>query len=89
MPVNCVVRTSPAATGKARVSVLVVTISPAGEQGIERVGGEQLDQVAQRENRPVQDIRRVAAIGQDAIAKEVNVKSGEPAPQSSRRDAAE
>ena len=47
------------------------------ERRIERVGGEQLDEMLQREYRAIQNIRRPTVVGPGPVPKEVDLKGRE------------
>ena len=60
--------------GRARVSVPVVTMSPAASGGLTGSCASELHQMAQGRYRPVEHIRGAAAIGQSAVAVKIDLE---------------
>ena len=74
MPRRRVRQLSPGLTGKARVNVPVLTISPAASGGLTGSSPEQFDQMAQRQKWAVEHVGGVPAVGQGAVALEVDLE---------------
>ena len=76
IPLSAVLQVSPEFTGRARVSVPVVTISPAASGRIDFVACQQADEMAQRRNGPVENVRGVAGVHHAPVAKKIDRKGG-------------